>query len=714
MMRRSTEIGILCALLLLGGCPTEGGDDDTTEESPVDADGDGFYDDEDCDDFNGSVYPGADEGCNDVDNDCDGALDPDEEDLDGDGYRPCEGDCDDADATSLPGGEEVCDGADNDCDGTLLDHEEDLDGDGWYACDGTPAGGDCDDEAPDTYPGAEELCDDLDNDCDGSPSPDEADADGDGFRGCDGDCDDADGETYPGALDLCDGGVDNDCDPTTDEEADDDGDGYRICDGDCDDGYQDVNPGADEVCGNGVDDDCDGTDNGCGWHGVATLGTMGATVIGEASGDAAGAVAGAGDVNGDGLDDVLVGARYNDAAGTDAGVVYVLFGGSIGGDMELANAYGKLLGEAEGDNAGFSVAGAGDVDGDGVDDVLVGAHRDDTNGAEAGAAYLLYGGQLVGEIDLADADAKYLGEVADSYAGRVAGVGDADGDGLGDFLVGAYHDSASGLYAGAAYLVLGGGATGVLELEDAEAKLLGELDNDYAGCAVSGAGDVDGDGLADLLVGAYRHDEGGSSAGSAYLLQSPVSGEVELGDADGEFLGEEAHDLAGWAVATAGDINGDGLDDVLVGAYEHTAGGDHAGAAWLIHGPADGTIDLADADGKFVGEAEWDYAGIAVAPAGDVNGDGVADFLIGAKFDTSGNGAGAAYLIYGPMEGVVDLSASSAKFMGEVTLDEAGRYLAAAGDVNGDGFDDIVIGAPAQGAGGTEAGAAYVVYGAGM
>ncbi len=711
-MRGVYGIPILIALLL-AGCPTED-DDDTVDEGPVDADGDGVLDDEDCDDYNASVYPGADEGCNDVDNDCDGELAVEELDQDGDGYRPCEGDCDDGDATSYPGADEVCDGADNDCDGTLLDGEQDQDGDGWYTCAGPPAGDDCDDGDADTYPGATELCDDLDNDCDGSPSPEEDDADGDGFRGCDGDCDDGDAVTYPGAFEACDGGVDNDCDPSTDEEADDDGDGYRICDGDCDDSYQDVNPGETEVCGNGRDDDCDGTDNGCGWHGVLTLGAMGATLVGEASGDNAGVVSAAGDVNGDGLGDVLVGARYNDTAGEDAGVVYVLFGGSIGGEMELGNAYGKLLGEAAGDNAGFSVAGAGDVDGDGMDDVLVGAHRDDTNGAEAGAAYLLYGGQLVGEIDLADADAKYLGEEADSYAGRVAGVGDADGDGYDDFMVGAYHDSSSGLYAGAAYLVLGGGATGEFELEDAEARLLGELENDYAGCAVAGAGDVDGDGLADLLVGAYRHDEGGSSAGSAYLLRSPVSGDVDLGDADGEFLGEEAHDLAGWAVASAGDVNGDGLDDVLVGAYEHEAGGEHAGAAWLLHGPAVGTIDLSAADAKFVGEQTWDYAGIAVAPAGDVNADGVADVLIGAKFDTGGNGAGAAYLIYGPISGEVDLSAASAKFMGEVTLDEAGRYLAGAGDVNGDGFDDLVIGAPANGAGGTEAGAAYVVYGAGM
>lgn len=316
---------------------------------------------------------------------------------------------------------------------------------------------------------------------------------------------------------------------------------------------------------------------------------------------------------------------------------------------------------------------------------------------------------------LTDAEAVYTGQPGDRAGSALAGAGDVNDDGFADILVGADDGTeGGGARMGAVYLVLGGASPSSESLAGSDAAYYGEADNDSAGQAVAGAGDVDLDGYADMVFGVAYNDAGGDAAGAVYVQLgslSPTSG--SLADADAIYTGEAAGDYAGYAVASVGDMDDDGYADFVVGA----PGGDGyaAGAAYLVLGsqtPRSGS--LAGADAVYTGASAGDWVGGSLGGAGDTNGDGHDDLLIGQGCNGSGyrTSPSSAYLILGA-DSVTSgsLAAADAQYQGAPEEITDGLTVAGAGDVDGDGYTDILIGQGLNDGGGYSAGVAHLVLG---
>ncbi len=710
------------------------------DSGPVDADGDGFPAGEDCDDADPARFPGAEEVCDGADDDCDGAVDEDVlltwwPDGDSDGYGTlgvavyaCEkpagyaatsDDCDDADPTVHPGAPESCNGVDDDCDGVADDGATstwyaDADGDG-YGDDATATedclppgegwvtrGGDCDDADPEAWPGAEERCDLDDDDCDGTPDVGEVgtwcrDADGDGYGDparCEetcaphagqvedaGDCDDADPAVHPGAEETCDH-ADDDCDGAVDEDYDLDGDGWasaELCAGgeDCDDADPAVNPDAVEVWEDGVDQDCDGHDTWAEFSGSYDLASTGFAAYSTVSSFDAGRVVDGGDADGDGAGDVLVATLYANSFHGGAFLVR----GPVSADAPFEDVAVFLSGNGSTAYGSGRSASLGDVNGDGIDDVAIGAPW----GGVPSVWVAL--GPVTADRDV-DGFEVWLQGSPGTYFGHGSDLGDITGDGVADLVIGAYFESSGGYTSGTVYVFYGPMSAGEFDLPggDADAVIAGVNDGAYTGRVMRSGEDLDGDGIGDFLAPAIYDSTSGYSTGTVYAVYGPASALSSLSDAAGTFFGEASGDLLGGSVAM-GDVDGDGLADAILGSYGH---GGSAGAAYVVLGPASGTLDVGSADIVIRGDAGGDCFATALSAA-DTDRDGAVELLVGA----SGYGStGGGFLFRGPLTaGTYAASDADADFAAPSQAASAGTGAALA-DVTGDGWPDAVLGDP--------------------
>src|SRR5262249_37900543 len=242
----------------------------------------------------------------------------------------------------------------------------------------------------------------------------------------------------------------------------------------------------------------------------------------------------------------------------------------------------------------------------------------------------------------------------------------------------------------------------------ADITITGESAGNDFGWRAAPAGDVNGDGFQDLIVGAPSYDGIAGFAGRAYLFYGPFTGDINAADADAIISAEAFGDNLGFSVASAGDVNNDGFDDIIVGARSNDANGIQSGRVYLFYGPISGSLADTDADAIISGAA-FDEVGRAVAPLGDLNGDGFDDIVLGT--DAAAGGFGQIFVFNGPLSGERTAASADAIITGSFPNESFGASVASAGDVNGDGVDDVVVGAPQFPLNVAGPGRTYIFYG---
>lgn len=479
---------------------------------------------------------------------------------------------------------------------------------------------------------------------------------------------------------------------------------------------------------------------------------------GEAAGDHSGAgVTRLGDVNGDQITDFAIAApRASHRRRSLSGSVYVVFGQPLplggrlgfvrGFRIDGARAYdslGAAIGHLppvflDGDDSHVrtSVAPVGDMNGDGLDDLIVGAWGAGFEGRRlSGSAWVVFGKQDTGSIDLAGPfdGFRIVGAEAGHWVGAsVAGVGDVNGDSVPDVLVGTPHASNNGRsFAGAAFVVYGKSTSTTVDLADIGEsvsalgfRIDGARSGNQISWALSGAGDVNEDGLFDVAVsGRYISNNDRGFSGSVYVVYGSAGSGPDLGSLGPRGYridGAEAGNQIGSALASAGDVNGDRVPDLAIGSqYSSQNGRGFSGSVHIVFGATSSpTIDLAalGTRGRRIDGAEaGDQIGSAVQNIGDANGDGIPDLILGSRYASPyGFGfAGATFVVYGGEEaGVLDLAIlgdCGFRIDGSTPGDQSGVAVSGAGDVDGDGTSDLLIGGMYASYNGGFSGSAWIV-----
>ncbi len=409
-------------------------------------------------------------------------------------------------------------------------------------------------------------------------------------------------------------------------------------------------------------------------------------------------VSGAGDVNGDGYSDVIISAQEYANGQTDEGAAFVYHGSASGISTTAAARVESNQWVAY---MGWSVSSAGDANGDGYSDVIVGANLYDNGQTNEGAAFIYHGS--VSGINTTAAAVLESNQANARMGNSVSSAGDVNGDGYNDVIVGASYYGNGQSFEGAAFVYHGSAsgisttAAAVLESNQADANF---------GHFLSTAGDVNGDGYSDVIVGAYNYDNGQNDEGAAFVYHGSASGISTTAAAMVE--SNQVNAYMGHSVSSAGDVNGDGYSDVIVGAHWYDNGNTNEGSAFVYHGSPNGISTTAAS--VLESNRPLVYFGYSVASAGDVNGDGYSDVIVGAYYYTNGHtNEGAAFVYHGSASGIN--TSAAAMLESNQTIAQMGHSVSSAGDVNGDGYSDVIVGAIYYDNVQTDEGAAFVYHG---
>lgn len=692
------------------------------------------------------------------------------------GWSLSSDDCNDLDKFVHPNTVETCNAIDDDCDkqtdeGTLLTFFPDNDKDGYGAPLNAVTGcasiigyvsnnADCNDQKKDVHPNAVELCDTLiDENCDGvTDNAIEAnlwylDFDKDGYGtsavslyACatptwyvidKTDCNDLEKNTYPNAVEICKDTIDNNCNGITDTDTqvvtwyldfDQDGfgdaaqtkldcvqpPGYVKNNSDCNDANLLIHPNAKEVCNNGVDDNCDGSVNGCILQNPSTLGNANFKLIGENTNDQSGNVVTFGDMNGDGKKDILSSSIHHLF---DTGVVYLVHQIPNTKTASFATAGIILTGEHVGDLFGSGLFVA-KINADAIDDLVVTAPGyKNAKGEIVGATYILFGPISTNALTQ-QTTKKLIGNNTTSPVTRGISLCDINGDSIQDLLLGApSENSSSGTATGIIHIHLGPFTSGESFLQNSAIQIIGEFSYGNTGIAID-CQSASKTSPAIIAIGSpntpFTVNEGNVS-----LIKGPFqSSSALLADAPTVFTTKAKQALVGTHVNLSHDFNGDGINDLLMSSPGNATNGVKAGALHIFYAPfVKGEFSVSNANLTILGEVD-DNLGYWNTSICDPNNDQIPDLFVGA-FNHAQNSSltGGAYLL--PLDSIKTKNILSIKsvatvFLGEKSEDRAGISVHCAGDINGDGVDDLAVGAFLEDTGGKNAGAAYIIFGKGL